>query len=257
MNKLLGFATKLMGMAIAISLILLFVGVGVVILIYVCIARRAFRRGLGNSSLVGRGGFGTTSMSQNDLEKLPCFDFIANSRGSSPVDCAVCLENFRVGDKCKLLPLCKHSFHAECLDSWLLRTPSCPICRTTADSWKGDSVSDGESSCSSEIAIELREHQSTDSGQNVMELREGQTAESGHLNDLGTELRQSQTIESTHLGDIETEPRENQTALDVALSEHGDNAPLHRGGEHEWKLKARRSSRRELTRQGHGWAVWP
>ncbi|KAL3526037.1 hypothetical protein ACH5RR_014409 [Cinchona calisaya] len=83
---------------------------------------------------------GSTSMSKEDLEKLPCFDFKAkelkgSSRTSStsPVDCAVCLENFKVGEKCRLLPLCRHSFHAECVDMWLLRTPICPICRASAD----------------------------------------------------------------------------------------------------------------------------
>uniref|UniRef100_A0A803Q0R4 RING-type E3 ubiquitin transferase n=1 Tax=Cannabis sativa TaxID=3483 RepID=A0A803Q0R4_CANSA len=46
-----------------------------------------------------------------------------------------------MGDKCRLLPTCNHSFHAECVDTWLLRTPFCPICRTGADSRKGDDLS--------------------------------------------------------------------------------------------------------------------
>ncbi len=29
----------------------------------------------------------------------------------------------------RVLPLCQHCFHAECLDPWLLRSASCPICR--------------------------------------------------------------------------------------------------------------------------------
>nr|KYP52461.1 putative RING-H2 finger protein ATL5G [Cajanus cajan] len=62
-----------------------------------------------------------------ELKNLPCFDY---EEGESLVDCAVCLENFKVGDVCRLLPNCSHSFHVHCIDSWILQTPFCPICRT-------------------------------------------------------------------------------------------------------------------------------
>uniref|UniRef100_A0A5B6YID6 Putative RING-H2 finger protein ATL56-like n=1 Tax=Davidia involucrata TaxID=16924 RepID=A0A5B6YID6_DAVIN len=201
-NQVLGVVTQVLVMAIVISVILLFVGIGVLVLIHVCLVGRAFRRGFGNGSMVERG---STSMSRDDLEKLPCFDFKAREKGSSPVDCAVCLDNFKVGDKCRLLPLCKHSFHAQCVDSWLLKTPICPICRTSADTCKG-----GESSHFSDNGIELRETQTTESGH--FELRERQTTESGHLSDTGIELRESQTIENTNLSDTGVEPNGNQNS---------------------------------------------
>ncbi|CAK9162337.1 unnamed protein product [Ilex paraguariensis] len=94
-KPVLSVATQFMVMAIVISVIFLFVGIGVLVVIHACIAGRAFRRGFGGSDMVERGGFGNTSMSQDYLEKLPCFDFIVKSKGSSPVDCAVCLENFK------------------------------------------------------------------------------------------------------------------------------------------------------------------
>ncbi|KZV36136.1 hypothetical protein F511_20268 [Dorcoceras hygrometricum] len=132
-DHVLGIATQVFVMAIIISVIFLFVGLGLLVLIRVCIVGRMLRRGEPNG-MVERGGFGSTSMSQEDIEKLPCFDFEEKEKGSSPLgDCAVCLENFRAGEKCRLLPLCNHSFHAECVDSWLLRSPICPICRACAD----------------------------------------------------------------------------------------------------------------------------
>ncbi|OVA07607.1 zinc finger protein [Macleaya cordata] len=107
-------------------------------------------------------------MSHDELEKLPCFEFKALEKGTSPVDCAVCLENFKMGEKCRLLPICKHSFHAQCVDSWLLKTPICPICRTSAGSQRKAMVSGhDESSRSREVRLELRENQSVEVGTQV------------------------------------------------------------------------------------------
>ncbi|KAL1538585.1 RING-H2 finger protein ATL56-like [Salvia divinorum] len=132
-----GLATQILVMAIVISVILLFLGMGVLVLIHVWIVGRTLRNDVGErrnaASAVERGSLGSTSMSRDDIEKLPCFDFAAKAKGSSPAgDCAVCLENFRAGERCRLLPSCNHSFHAECVDLWLLRAPVCPICRAAA-----------------------------------------------------------------------------------------------------------------------------
>ncbi|KAA8548081.1 hypothetical protein F0562_004658 [Nyssa sinensis] len=183
----------------------------VLVLIHVCIVGRAFRRGFGNTSTVENGRFGSRSMSQDDLEKLPCFDFKGGEKGSSTVDCAVCLDNFKVGDKCRLLPQCRHSFHAQCVDSWLLKTPICPICRTSADAGqKGGSDSGQEISHFSDRGIELTDSQAREI---ATELREGQTTERGHLSGIHIELRGSQTIENTNLSDNGYEHNENQTGF--------------------------------------------
>ncbi|OIT35624.1 ring-h2 finger protein atl13, partial [Nicotiana attenuata] len=116
-------------MGLVISVILLLVFVGVLVLIHVCVVLRAFRRRIDNVNMMERG----VSMSQEDIDKLPCFDFQAKEKGvNSPVDCAICLDNLKVGDKCRILPQCNHSFHAECIDLWLLKSPFFPICRASA-----------------------------------------------------------------------------------------------------------------------------
>ncbi|XXG61371.1 hypothetical protein AAC387_Pa05g0004 [Persea americana] len=86
-------------------------GIAVLLLIHVCIVGRAFRRSLMAANRGERSSDSSIGMSANDLELLPCFDFKAREKGNSPVDCAVCLENFKMGDKCRLLPNCNHSFH--------------------------------------------------------------------------------------------------------------------------------------------------
>ncbi|XP_059664667.1 RING-H2 finger protein ATL40-like [Cornus florida] len=49
------------------------------------------------------------------------------------IECAVCLTVLVDGDMARLLPNCKHTFHAECIDKWLISQPTCPICRTEAE----------------------------------------------------------------------------------------------------------------------------
>ncbi|XP_043724590.1 RING-H2 finger protein ATL74-like [Telopea speciosissima] len=157
-RKVLGSVIHVFVMAIVISVILLFVGITFLILVHVCVVGRAFR-GFSAGTMEERASNTGNKMSIDDLEKLPCFEFKAGEKGNSDVDCAVCLENFKLGEKCRLLPLCKHSFHSQCVDSWLLKTPICPICRTTVDSRKYSVILIEENSHSSEVAIELREIQ--------------------------------------------------------------------------------------------------
>ncbi|KAJ2118798.1 hypothetical protein IW147_006306 [Coemansia sp. RSA 720] len=43
-------------------------------------------------------------------------------------NCAVCLDDFAVGDKVRMLP-CQHYFHVLCIDPWLMKSSAvCPLC---------------------------------------------------------------------------------------------------------------------------------
>ncbi|CAN1291041.1 Probable E3 ubiquitin-protein ligase ATL44 [Linum perenne] len=44
-------------------------------------------------------------------------------------ECAICLEDYNVGDSCRIMPSCSHMFHLHCIDNWLRLKISCPICR--------------------------------------------------------------------------------------------------------------------------------
>ncbi|KAK7272529.1 hypothetical protein RJT34_29185 [Clitoria ternatea] len=44
-------------------------------------------------------------------------------------DCAICLEEFQVGQFCQVFPMCQHIFHSHCIDRWLQKKLTCPICR--------------------------------------------------------------------------------------------------------------------------------
>lgn len=44
--------------------------------------------------------------------------------------CVICLEDFEEGDPCRILPSCRHIYHATCVDTWLNKKEECPKCRT-------------------------------------------------------------------------------------------------------------------------------
>ncbi|OAY86098.1 E3 ubiquitin-protein ligase ATL23-like [Ananas comosus] len=142
-----------MVMAIVLSVALLLVGIAALVAVHVCLVGRPFRRaGVGFETMGGVGGVsvvGARGLSPADLEKLPCYyyyyyvdsgggaeedddDDDVKGRSDGAGDCAVCLESFRMGDTCRLLPACRHSFHARCVDSWLAKRPICPVCRRVA-----------------------------------------------------------------------------------------------------------------------------
>ncbi|MCO5569353.1 hypothetical protein L7F22_023065 [Adiantum nelumboides] len=46
-------------------------------------------------------------------------------------ECPVCLSEFQEAERGRLLPNCKHRFHVECIDTWLLANGTCPVCRAS------------------------------------------------------------------------------------------------------------------------------
>ncbi|KAJ0246601.1 E3 ubiquitin-protein ligase ATL4 [Hirschfeldia incana] len=69
------------------------------------------------------------------LDSLPIFKFSSvvtrrSSTSSNSSDCAVCLSKFEPEDQLRLLPLCRHAFHADCIDIWLASNQTCPLCRS-------------------------------------------------------------------------------------------------------------------------------
>lgn len=44
-------------------------------------------------------------------------------------DCNICMDHFEYRQYKRTLPKCNHTFHKKCIDSWLKKNSSCPICR--------------------------------------------------------------------------------------------------------------------------------
>jgi Ring finger domain len=45
------------------------------------------------------------------------------------LECVICLRAIDEGEKVRILPKCKHTFHIECVDQWLGLCSMCPLCR--------------------------------------------------------------------------------------------------------------------------------
>ncbi|KAL6623379.1 hypothetical protein ACP70R_033258 [Stipagrostis hirtigluma subsp. patula] len=51
--------------------------------------------------------------------------------GDTAWRCTVCLADYADGDELRRLPDCRHAFHRQCIDQWLRRRPTCPVCRAS------------------------------------------------------------------------------------------------------------------------------
>lgn len=124
--RFLCFLLQTLVMAFVTSLFFLFVGIAALVLLHICIAGRALRRRRRRHLHSPRDPDSPSGLSPKDLQRLPCFD----CGDGAASDCAVCLEGHRPGERCRVLPRCKHVFHAACVDRWLVKVPACPVCRS-------------------------------------------------------------------------------------------------------------------------------
>ncbi|KAK6913144.1 Zinc finger, RING-type [Dillenia turbinata] len=72
-----------------------------------------------------------SGLDQAFIDALPVFLYKEIVGLKEPFDCAVCLCEFTEKDKLRLLPMCSHAFHINCIDTWLLSNSTCPLCRGT------------------------------------------------------------------------------------------------------------------------------
>lgn len=95
---------------------------------------RSIRRRRSRLVFAGESGNGSAEfaspvgMDAAALRSLPVFVFSAKGE-EEEVECAVCLSELGDGEVGRLLPECKHGFHVDCIDMWLLCHSTCPLCR--------------------------------------------------------------------------------------------------------------------------------
>ncbi|CAM0944387.1 unnamed protein product [Alopecurus aequalis] len=119
---------------VTVAVLLLITGVMLMLVLHLLVIAWAIRRG---AALRPRGASPrdeeehaeAAGLTAEELGELPCQDFKAAAVGAPGGECAVCLEAFGAGDRCRVLPGCQHGFHAQCVDSWLRKSRQCPVCR--------------------------------------------------------------------------------------------------------------------------------
>ena len=76
-------------------------------------------------------GYPTLVYSSTSPEKKDEEEAAGAPGGSDAARCAVCLADYADGDELRRLPDCQHAFHRGCIDQWLRRRPTCPVCRAS------------------------------------------------------------------------------------------------------------------------------
>ncbi|KAI3696390.1 hypothetical protein L1987_79404 [Smallanthus sonchifolius] len=76
---------------------------------------------------------GQPPASQASIDGMP----VVEVKGADEIEslggeCAICLEEWAIGDVAKEMP-CKHRFHGGCVDRWLRIHGSCPVYKMPAD----------------------------------------------------------------------------------------------------------------------------
>ncbi|KAG6529480.1 RING-H2 finger protein ATL16-like [Zingiber officinale] len=65
------------------------------------------------------------------IRSIPVVSFTAAADDDEQSSqCAVCLNEFQNMERLKRLPGCSHTFHIDCIDTWLQFNPNCPLCRS-------------------------------------------------------------------------------------------------------------------------------
>ncbi|EPS67320.1 hypothetical protein M569_07456 [Genlisea aurea] len=66
---------------------------------------------------------------QSEVEASTVYTDEMRMREGGAAECIICLSEFAVGERIRILEKCSHGFHLQCVQQWLLLHRSCPTCR--------------------------------------------------------------------------------------------------------------------------------
>ncbi|KAH7294900.1 hypothetical protein KP509_27G024100 [Ceratopteris richardii] len=94
-------------------------------------ARIQSRRSMsGHAHRIQACGHQTLGVDPFFITLFPTIVFVGNVFASlEDATCAICLGEYAECDPLRILPQCGHTFHVWCIDAWLRRNASCPVCR--------------------------------------------------------------------------------------------------------------------------------
>ncbi|KAI3960653.1 hypothetical protein MKX01_003827 [Papaver californicum] len=75
---------------------------------------------------------GVKGLTGDSVTKIPKIEITGKNNVDASGDCiccSVCLQDLQPGETVRRLPHCNHMFHLSCIDKWLIKHGSCPLCR--------------------------------------------------------------------------------------------------------------------------------
>ncbi|KAL0316584.1 UNVERIFIED_CONTAM: RING-H2 finger protein ATL56 [Sesamum radiatum] len=138
-RKLLLFFLKCVIMVVVISLFLFFLGFAAIVLLHFLFMSNTFHRRCTRlfhpTTAADDDATVSTRGAEGSLHSQALLPDVKYSAAAFPgkSDCAICLDSFQEGDGCRNIPVCNHLFHAKCVDRWIRKKPTCPVCRTRVD----------------------------------------------------------------------------------------------------------------------------
>ncbi|KZV48600.1 hypothetical protein F511_27919 [Dorcoceras hygrometricum] len=122
-------------LAVVLVVLLIMFGITFVIVAYAkfCHRRMAYPVNEIHDPPVLRSMSRFSGVDRTIIESLPFFRFSSLKGSKQGLECVVCLSRFEDSEILRLLPKCRHAFHMNCIDKWLEKHSSCPLCRYRFD----------------------------------------------------------------------------------------------------------------------------
>ncbi|CAN8287468.1 unnamed protein product [Cochlearia groenlandica] len=79
------------------------------------------------------------------IRSFPVFLYASATMKNHESECAICLSEFSDEDNVRLITVCGHGFHSNCIDLWFELHKTCPVCRCELDPGQVGSRSHHES----------------------------------------------------------------------------------------------------------------
>lgn len=62
---------------------------------------------------------------------IACTELFVVSESDNSKTCSICLEIYSETERVSVISKCGHCFHANCIQQWLGKNGTCPVCRTS------------------------------------------------------------------------------------------------------------------------------
>ncbi|KAE8781643.1 RING-H2 finger protein ATL28 [Hordeum vulgare] len=65
------------------------------------------------------------------IAAIPIMKYSEELYSKDDAQCSICLSEYTEKELLRIIPTCRHNFHRSCLDLWLQKQTTCPICRVS------------------------------------------------------------------------------------------------------------------------------